>query len=859
MQKIRISREQLSGFLKDPRAIKQFEQLFATVDAISVPIDDTVLTAALASTTANLALDTAQRAASDAQADLSSPPIDQAALTYQLAEVAAQASQAPLLDDANTVHRYGAEDVPGDKTFTGLLNVDEIRFMDGVTPASTLGTTYWDVDSQTLATIVDVTNSVTLQHGQEVMIRCVNKTGSIITDGQVVYINDAQGNRPTAALAKADNIATSLCIGVATQHIAINAEGFVTTIGLVHGYDTSLFTDGQKMYLSGTTAGLLTPTVPVSPGYLVMVATALNSTVNGSIFVHPDHPIALDGTMAANSDLVPPSQKAVKTYVGSAVTTAVGGAITKEFTGFTEPENVIVTYDSTTRKITLTGTVVAYWQGQVITALVSGWVSAAHTTTNGPWFLYYDGAAFVWATVPWSFDMLQIAYAYYGASDKFGVRETHGLMPWQVHEELHKTNGTYLEPISGGGDLGGYTPGSTTAAERRPSVSAATVRDEDLKTVIAALADNGPYTQMYLAGSAVNTFTLSAAEILPVTGATPYYNLNTAGTWSQAAVSAAKYTTVWLVAVPASADAASQAYRFIWIQGQSQGSLPDMQGTSFAGLNLGTLTTIFTEFVPLARIIVQNTGANWTLTQVDKLLGTRTAALSVSVSGLSTVAVTAPITGDGTVANPLAMAAATAAVNGYMTSTYATKVDGIAAGAQVNVLEGVTGTAPVVVGAVTAKSQAISMAAATDVVPGYLTAADHAAFAAKADLATTTAVASATLTAGQWVNFHNVAGVKNARPADMTDATKPAQGFVLAGFASSATATVYLAGANTVIPVGAYAAADVGKPVFLSTAGGTTLTPPATTGNLLQQVGWVDAVGATVTVNFTNSPGIVRA
>ena len=162
--------------------------------------------------------------------------------------------------DSLVVHKAGTETITGDKTFTGLVNADEVRFTAGITPANTLGTTYWDADSQTLATIVDVTNGVALQHGQEVMIRCVNKTGSIITDGQVVYVNDAQGNRPTAALAKADNITTSMCIGVATQNIAINAEGFVTTIGLVHGYDTRAFIDGQKMYLSNVTAGLLTPT-----------------------------------------------------------------------------------------------------------------------------------------------------------------------------------------------------------------------------------------------------------------------------------------------------------------------------------------------------------------------------------------------------------------------------------------------------------------------------------------------------------------------------------------------------------------------------------------------------------------------
>ena len=124
---------------------------------------------------------------------------------------------------------------------------------------------------------------------------------------------------------------------------------------------------------------------------------------------------------------------------------------------------------------------------------------------------------------------------------------------------------------------------------------------------------------------------------------------------------------------------------------------------------------------------------------------------------------------------------------------------------------------------------------------------------------TISVVAGATLTAGQWVNVYNNAGTANVRPADSTDATKPVHGFVLAGVASTATSTVYLGGPNTVIPVGSFVAADLGKPVFLSTSGATTLTAPSTTGNLLQQVGWVDAVGTTVIVNLINSPGIVRA
>ena len=135
----------------------------------------------------------------------------------------------------------------------------------------------------------------------------------------------------------------------------------------------------------------------------------------------------------------------------------------------------------------------------------------------------------------------------------------------------------------------------------------------------------------------------------------------------------------------------------------------------------------------------------------------------------------------------------------------------------------------------------------------------HPTDTSRAGAPTITATASASLTAGQWINLHNVAGAKNVRPADCTDATKPVHGFVLASFSSSATATIYVSGINTAIPLGSYTAADIGKPCFLSTAGATTLTPPSTTGQLLQQVGWVDAVSTTVSVDLIKSPGIVRA
>lgn len=128
------------------------------------------------------------------------------------------------------------------------------------------------------------------------------------------------------------------------------------------------------------------------------------------------------------------------------------------------------------------------------------------------------------------------------------------------------------------------------------------------------------------------------------------------------------------------------------------------------------------------------------------------------------------------------------------------------------------------------------------------------------DTDTTGVCGGTSLTAGMYVNFYNVAGTKTVRPADNTDNTKPAHGYVLAGYSAAATVTVYLPGTtNNLIPVGAFVAADVGSPLYLSTAGGATKTRPSTTGNFDQQVGYLDNVGATASSGFNPSDGITVA
>ncbi len=302
-------------------------------------------------------------------------------------------------------------------------------------------------------------------------------------------------------------------------------------------------------------------------------------------------------------------------------------AVSLDPTGFVNPDLVVVTYDPTTRKVTLSGTVVAYYHGDSYPTLVNGWVSPAHSATDGPWYLKVNGSGIVWEQTPWAFSDLMIAYVHYEvatAANRFGIRECHGLMPWQSHQGQHETMGTYRQS---GGALSGYALNdSTTAANRRPAVAATVVQDEDLVTTIPALADNGPYTLVNINGSGVTTFTTSAADIVPLSTNNPYYNPITAGNGAQTLMPNNRYMSVWLVAVPATADSGSQLFRYLWIQGQSAGSRATEASKSFADLALGQLRALFTEFVPIGRLILRYTASNWTIDTVEALTGTRVLA-----------------------------------------------------------------------------------------------------------------------------------------------------------------------------------------------------------------------------------------
>lgn len=146
--------------------------------------------------------------------------------------------------------------------------------------------------------------NVTLQIGQEQVVRVVNGTGANLLEAnyQAVRITGAQGQRLQVLLAQANNDANSAdTIGLVTETINNNQEGFITTSGIVRGIDASgalqgeTWNDGDVLYLSGTTPGAITNIKPTAPIHTVIVGYVVyNHQINGKIFVKVDNGYELD-------------------------------------------------------------------------------------------------------------------------------------------------------------------------------------------------------------------------------------------------------------------------------------------------------------------------------------------------------------------------------------------------------------------------------------------------------------------------------------------------------------------------------------------------------------------------------------
>lgn len=128
------------------------------------------------------------------------------------------------------------------------------------------------------------------------LLQVRNNSGATMTKGTVVYINGAIGQLPTIAKALATSDATSAQTqGLVTSDISNNSNGYVTIIGLVTNLDTSAYTDGAQLYLSGVTAGAMTATKQYAPVHLVYVGVVVHAhPTQGKIQVKVQNGYELD-------------------------------------------------------------------------------------------------------------------------------------------------------------------------------------------------------------------------------------------------------------------------------------------------------------------------------------------------------------------------------------------------------------------------------------------------------------------------------------------------------------------------------------------------------------------------------------
>lgn len=437
-----------------------------------------------------------------------------------------------------------------------------------------------------------------------------------------------------------------------TQALFSSGASLVNQIKLNTSLNTIQLLDGTYT----TTYGLNSATIATTTGNIVLSSSGVVGTFGSTSFnLNPTTVALSDGSETATFQTSGANLPLTRDYKINGESFLVNA---KMATGFTDPSAVVVTYDSTARTITLTGTVKAFYQGQEIEALVSSWVSSAHGTGSGSFFLYHDGSTFQWTSTPWDFNEVPIAYVFKNASYQFALREPHGMViSGASHKEAHENIGTYIAS-GAGGDFSGYTLSSTTAADRRPDISALTINDEDIPTTNAQLLEaSADYTQFYLSSTDTTNVDESNADIISLSGNQPYFNEFSGGTWGQTLMSNNYYAKIFVLATPASADAESQRKRFLFIQPQSQqATLTACQAITSADISLGELGAALTEFSFCGEIIIRYTAGNWQLVEVNKITGNKLNQTS-SVQGnfLSTVSTDATLTGDGTSGSPLSV------------------------------------------------------------------------------------------------------------------------------------------------------------------------------------------------------------
>ena len=496
-------------------------------------------------------------------------------------------------NDSAVVHLAGTETITGTKTFSnpskndggillkngasyslsGYMNLggmtDGLRFTSGggvsnfFTLPSSVGYTYtFPALSGTIVAIsggnstqyIDGTGALqtfpTLLSSDNLVKLVRNQSGATMTAGTIVYISGATGNKPLITKAIATSDATSAqTFGLVQANIANNADGYVVIIGNIGDLDTSALTEGQQLYLSGTTAGAWTTTKPYAPTHLVYVGIVLRSHPNqGIIGVKIQNGYEMDELH--NVDAQSPSNNDILSYNTSTslwehkqIATTLGFTpISLSSLSATSP----LSYNNTTGAFSI----------QVATASQNGYLSSTDWSTfnnkqaalGGTGFvkitgstISYDNSTYYLASNPSAF----ITLASLSAGDGISYSNTTGVISSTITQY---TDALARAAISSSATGLTYTSAtgvfSLTAGYAIPTTAKQTEWDTAYTNRITSLTTTGSSGAATLVSNTLNvpTYTLSGlggqpldadlTAIAGLTGTSGFLKKNAADTWS---------------------------------------------------------------------------------------------------------------------------------------------------------------------------------------------------------------------------------------------------------------------------------------------------------------------------------------
>jgi hypothetical protein len=203
-----------------------------------------------------------------------------------------------LTSEADTLDSVATR---GNSTNTATINFvssNQTNYNTNGTNNYATGQVGWNADVGTLD--IGLYNGTVLHSGQQTLYWV--KADETITVGDVVQFNGVAGFTPKVKKAVPSEINNnpSLLMGIASGNIADEANGYVTTFGMLKGVATTGLSLGDILFYNSNTnasAGTLTTTQPEAPNAKIQLAAVVKEStgggLNGELLVRVQTPVSI--------------------------------------------------------------------------------------------------------------------------------------------------------------------------------------------------------------------------------------------------------------------------------------------------------------------------------------------------------------------------------------------------------------------------------------------------------------------------------------------------------------------------------------------------------------------------------------